>query len=222
MASISNRVFADPLAEFDGVAARYSPVLFRIALKRLRNVEDAEDAVQDALLSAYKHIGQFEGRSQLSSWLTRIVINTAGMKLRSRWRQDAAVSLDQAAEEGGEPLASELVCARPNPETRCAQTEAKQRLHQALTHISPKLRVAFEMREIAGFSTKETAQVMGITTSSLKSRVKRARAAVSLYIAKANKMHSADESTMPKVRRAANSRDTQVSFPTRTAPARVN
>ena len=77
-----NQMSAGRRGDFDGVASRYSPVLFRVALRGLRNVEDAEDAVQDALLSAYKHIGQFEGRSQFSPWLTRIVINTAGMKLR--------------------------------------------------------------------------------------------------------------------------------------------
>jgi RNA polymerase sigma-70 factor, ECF subfamily len=66
LGSTQNEVFADQV-DLGGVASRYSPMLFRIALRRLRNVEDAEDAVQDALLSAYKHIGQFEGRSQLSS-----------------------------------------------------------------------------------------------------------------------------------------------------------
>jgi RNA polymerase sigma factor (sigma-70 family) len=92
-----NEVFANDQMDFGGVASRYFPMLFRIALRRLRNVEDAEDAVQDALLSAYKHIGSFEGRAQLSTWLTRIVINVAGMKLRSRPRQEI-VSLDQARE----------------------------------------------------------------------------------------------------------------------------
>ena len=62
MSSTPNEVFATHQIDFGGVASRYSPMLFRIALRRLRNVEDAEDAVQDALLSAYRHIDQFEGR----------------------------------------------------------------------------------------------------------------------------------------------------------------
>src|SRR5216684_5327910 len=82
MTAVANQVFAEHLNNFEGVISSYSPVLFRVALRRLRNVEDAEDAVQDALLSAYKHIGQFEGRARLSTWLTSIVTNTARMKLR--------------------------------------------------------------------------------------------------------------------------------------------
>ena len=75
MSSTQKEVFADRQIELGQVASHYSATLFRIALRRLRNVEDAEDVVQDALLSACKHIGQFEGRSELSTWLTRIVIN---------------------------------------------------------------------------------------------------------------------------------------------------
>src|ERR1700676_1405982 len=103
----TNPVFAEHLNDFEGVISSYSPVLFRVALRRLRNVEDAEDAVQDALLLAHKHIGQFEGRSQLSTWLTRIVMNTAGMKLRRRSRRET-LSLDDTEEEEISRLANAL------------------------------------------------------------------------------------------------------------------
>jgi RNA polymerase sigma-70 factor, ECF subfamily len=205
MASAPNQMFSDPLVDFEGVASRYSPVLFRVALKRLRNVEDAEDAVQDALLSAYKHIDQFEGRSQLSSWLTKIVTNAAGMKLRSRGRQEGVVSLDQSAEEGGTALANELVCRGPNPETICLQTEMEEMLHGALDHMSPKLRSAFEMREMSELSTKETADALGITTSSLKSRVKRARAAVASYFVQGSRRRPAVRLKEPVVDRTTDS-----------------
>src|SRR5258708_23015731 len=82
VSATTNQVFTSCQNDFEGAISRFSPMLFRVALRRLRNVEDAEDAVQDALLSAHKHIGQFEGRSQLSTWLTSIVSNAAGMKLR--------------------------------------------------------------------------------------------------------------------------------------------
>src|SRR5438309_9672243 len=107
MNSAADEIFSEHHREFESVAARYSPVLFRVALRRLRNVEDAEDAVQDALLSAYKHIGQFEGRSQLSTWLTSIVTNVAGMKLRKHSRHET-VSLDQNQENDGATLANAL------------------------------------------------------------------------------------------------------------------
>ena len=195
MSSIQNEVFADHRIDLDGVASRCSPMLFRVALRRLRNVEDAEDAVQDALLSAYTHIGQFEGRSQLSSWLTRIVINAAMMKLRSRPRKEV-VSLDQAPGDGQTTLADELVDARPNPETICAQTEMEEIVRAALARVSPKLRVAFQLHDMAGLSTRETADTLRITITALKSRLKRARTALGLYLDRTNCGRPAEESTI--------------------------
>jgi RNA polymerase sigma-70 factor, ECF subfamily len=177
----TNPVFTEHLNDFEGVISSYSPVLFRVALRRLRNVEDAEDAVQDALLSAYKHIGQFEGRSQLSTWLTSIVTNTAGMKLRQHLRHET-VSLDQSQENDGGTFANKLKDARPNPETICAQTEMDQTLRQALAQLSPKLRDAIQMRDLDGFSTREAAKALGISTNALKSRVTRGRATLSLLL----------------------------------------
>lgn len=201
MSSTPNEALANHPVDFGGVASRYSPMLFRIALRRLRNVEDAEDAVQDALVSAYKHIGSFEGRAQLSTWLTKIVINVAGMKLRSRPRQEI-VSLDETRGEGETTLANELVDPRPNPESICAQAEMEATLRTALAQVSSKLRIAFQLREIAGFSTREAAQALGITTNTLKSRVPRARAAIGLHLRKVEAVKLADESQhSPKLRK---------------------
>jgi RNA polymerase sigma-70 factor, ECF subfamily len=205
MNSIADEVFSGRPGEFESVAARYSPVLFGVALRRLRNVEDAEDAVQDALLSAYKHFGQFEGRSQLSSWLTRIVINAAGMKLRGRCRREI-VSLDQTAGDSGAALADELADAGPTPERVCEQMEMEEMLHRALARISPKLRAAFQMREIAGLSASEAADALKITKNTLKSRISRARAAVSEHlVGKVGAMHTqrANRSGRPRIERPA-------------------
>jgi RNA polymerase sigma-70 factor (ECF subfamily) len=189
----TNNTLPHYAGDFEGDVSRYSPVLFRIALKRLRNVEDAEDAVQDALLSAHKYMGQFQGRSQFSTWLTRIVINTALMKLRSRSRREL-VSLDHSAENGNANFAEEIVDARPNPEVICAQSEMEERIHCALRSIAPKLRIAFQMRELAGMSTKETANALGISVNTLKSRMVRARAALSLRLGGASARRPANES----------------------------
>jgi RNA polymerase sigma-70 factor (ECF subfamily) len=183
MNSAIDEIFSEQHGEFERVAVRYSPALFGVALRRLRNVEDAEDAVQDALLSAYKHFGQFEGRSQLSSWLTRIVINAAGMKLRGRCRREV-ISVDQIGEDGAAALVNELADAGPTPERICEQTERQEMLRKALAQISPKLRAAFRMREIAGLSTREAANVLRIKKNTLKSRIGRARAAVGLHFEK--------------------------------------
>lgn len=181
MSAASNQIFDDYLYDFEGTISRYSPVFFRVALRRLRNVEDAEDAVQDALLSAYKHIGQFEGRSRLSTWLTSIVTNTAGMKLRQHLRYET-VSLDQNQENDGATFANKLKDARPNPETLYAQTEMNETLRQALAQLTPKLRDAIQIRSLDGFSTRDAANALGISTTALKSRLSRARATLSLYL----------------------------------------
>src|SRR5215475_9651810 len=82
-ASTPNR---DHLEEFTSVVTRCRPVLYRIAFRRLGNIADAEDAVQDALLSAYRHLDQFKGEAKFSTWLTSIVINSAGSKRRRHLR----------------------------------------------------------------------------------------------------------------------------------------
>src|ERR1700680_312146 len=120
MSVTTSEIFAEHLHDLEGGVSSYSPVLFRVAFRRLRNVQDAEDAVQDALLSACKHISQFEGRSQLSTWLTSIVTNAAGMKMRQTSRVET-VSLDQnqSQENEGATFANKLKDVRPNPETIC-------------------------------------------------------------------------------------------------------
>jgi RNA polymerase sigma-70 factor (ECF subfamily) len=200
MNSATDEIFSEHHGEFESVAARYSRVLFGVALRRLRNVEDAEDAVQDALLSAYKHFDQFEGRSQLSSWLTRIVINAAGMKLRGRCRREV-ISLDQTAEDGAAALVNELADAGPTPERICEQTERQEMLRKALAQISPKLRTAFQMREIAGLSTKEAADALRITKNTLKSRISRARLAVGWHFEKVRGTHTlrTNRSCQPRI-----------------------
>jgi len=182
MSVATNPIFAGHLHDLEGVISNYSPVLLRVAMRRLRNVEDAEDAVQDALLSACKHIGQFEGRSQLSTWLTSIVSNAAGMKLRHISRVET-VSLDQSQsyENDGATFANKLKDARPNPETICAKKEMDETLRRALAQLSPKLRDAIQMY-MDGTSTRESAKVLGISTHAVKSRVRRGRAMLNLLL----------------------------------------
>lgn len=182
MSATTNPVFADYHSDFEGVISRYSPVLFRVALRRLRNIEDAEDAVQDALLSAHKHIRQFEGRSKLSTWLTTIVTNVSLMKLRRRSQRET-LSLDRDHEIDGTVLASEIIKdARPNPETICAQAEMDETLRRALLRLSPTQRSAIQLCELDGLSTREAADALGISKNTLKSRISRARATLRLLL----------------------------------------
>ena len=201
MSVTTNHVLAERLNDLEGVISRYSPVLFRVARRRLRNIEDAEDAVQDALLSACKHIGQFEGRSQLSTWLTSIVTNTARMKLRQHSAHEM-LSLDQKQETDGASFANKLKDIKPNPETICAQNEMDKTLRQALAQLSPKLRQAIQMRDLDGYSTREAAEALGISTNSLKARVTRGRANLSLLVSEFIRTRKAEEASRPALLQA--------------------
>jgi RNA polymerase sigma-70 factor, ECF subfamily len=165
----------------ESLLSRYSSVLYRMALRQLHNPEDAEDAVQDALLSALKHISQFEGRSQISSWLTGIVINSARMLLRRRSREKN-ISLEQTQEEQNLIFADQFVDTRPSPEEICEQAELREILNELLKQLSPLRRGAFQLCEIDALSTSEAAQVLGVTQTAVKSRLFQARTKLSVLL----------------------------------------
>src|SRR5690242_18061983 len=118
---------------------RYQRPLFQTALRVLGNTEDAEDALQDGLLSAYRNLKRFEGRSQFSTWLTRIVINAALMRRRSA-KARPAVSLDEAPREDELPATERFSDNRPNPEQVFAGTELREMIGANLEELSPLLR----------------------------------------------------------------------------------
>jgi RNA polymerase sigma-70 factor, ECF subfamily len=153
---------------------RYHRPLFQTALRVLGNTEDAEDALQDGLLSAYRNLKRFEGRSQFSTWLTRIVINAALMRRRSA-KARPAVSLDEAPREEELPASERFADDGPNPEQVFASTEIREMISENLDELSPLLRTAFVLREVQGFSTGEAAKKLGVTENTLKARLWRAR-----------------------------------------------
>src|SRR5262249_29378446 len=122
--------------------------LYRKAFRYLGNAADAEDAVQDALLSACKHIGQFRGQAQMSTWLTAIVVNSARMQLRRRQRQHNVPLEGSRTEEGEYTLADRLSDWRPSPEEACRRTELAERVVHLTSRLSPPLRNAFRMCEL--------------------------------------------------------------------------
>jgi RNA polymerase sigma-70 factor (ECF subfamily) len=153
---------------------RYQRQLFQTALRVLGNAEDAEDALQDGLLSAYRNLRRFEGRSQFSTWLTRIVINAALMRRRSA-KARPAVSLDETPREEELPASERFADDGPNPEQVFAGTELREMISENLEELSPLLRTAFLLREVEGYSTGEAAKKLGVTENTLKARLWRAR-----------------------------------------------
>ena len=167
-------VFGERVQELDNVVSRCLPMFYKRALRFLGNATDAEDAVQDALLSAYKHLGQFRGQAQLSTWLTTIVINAARMQLRRR--RGSYLSLDEEQGEDGLTFSERLADSKPSPEEVCSTAEARDRLVEGAKHLSPRLRKAFQLRDIDGLTTKEAALVLGVPQGTVKAQLGRARA----------------------------------------------
>jgi RNA polymerase sigma-70 factor, ECF subfamily len=153
---------------------RYQRPLFQTALRVLGNAEEAEDALQDGFLSAFRNLKRFEGRSQFSTWLTRIVINAALMRRRSA-KARPAVSLDETPREDELPATERYADDGPTPEQVFASTEIREMIDSNLNELSPLLRTAFVLREMEGYSTGEAAKKLGVTENTLKARLWRAR-----------------------------------------------
>jgi RNA polymerase sigma-70 factor (ECF subfamily) len=149
--------------------------LYSRAYRLLGNAADAEDAVQEGLLAAYTHLNQFRGQSQISTWLTTIVLNCARLRLRRRPRQ-VHVSLDEFTGELQPVSVSEgLADHRPNPEDECRESELSARLTRLHSQLSPTLRRTFQLRDVDGLSIRETAQILGVPTGTVKAQSARAR-----------------------------------------------
>jgi RNA polymerase sigma-70 factor, ECF subfamily len=149
--------------------------LYRTAFRVLRSHEEAEDAVQDGLLSAMKNLKSFQGRSQFSTWLTRVVMNAALMRLRTL-RTRPVASIDQELpDQAGLPLAAQIPDPHADPEEMCAREERMKILQQSLKHLPTSYRAVVWLRDIEGMTTLEAAAALCVSEGTLKSRLHRAR-----------------------------------------------
>jgi RNA polymerase sigma-70 factor (ECF subfamily) len=161
--------------ELENAVSRYLPVLYRMAHRYVGDPHDAEDAVQDALLSAYKHLDQFKGAARMTTWLTRIVTNSALTKLRRRPRRPHFSLDERLADEEGYFLSDTLADSRASPETECIRSEMHRNLMQSVMGLSPLLREAVQLHDLGGLRTKEVADILGVPDGTVKARVSRAR-----------------------------------------------
>src|SRR4029077_21255596 len=146
-----------------------SPMFYKRALRFLGNASDAEDAVQDALLSAYRHLGQFRGQAQLSTWLMTIGHNLSTDTPRRR--HNGYFSLDQEQGEEGLTFSERLPDSKPSPEEICSTVEARNRLVEGVQRLSPKLRRALQLRDIYGLTTKEAALPLAVPEGTVKTKL---------------------------------------------------
>jgi len=162
------------VSAFGELVKRYDRNVFRIALHITQNREDAEDVVQDAFLKAYENLEQFQGQSKFYTWLVRIAVNEALMKLRRR-RPERMVSLDQEVQTEEDSMPREVADWSPNPEQLYNQSELRDILGKTIQGLPPSFRTVFVLRDVEGLSTEETAQALELSVPAVKSRLLRAR-----------------------------------------------
>ncbi len=159
---------------FSELTSRYARNIFRLASHITQNQEDAEDVLQETFLNAYEHLNDFQGNSKFYTWLVRIAVNQALMKLRKR-KSDRTVSLDQGFDTGEETVAREIAAWDENPEQRYSREEVRGILDQAIEGLPEIFRTVFVLRDIEELSTEETAGALGLSIPAVKSRLLRAR-----------------------------------------------
>ena len=161
------RVRAGDTHLFEVLMRRYNQRLYRAVRAILQNDADAEDAVQQAYLNAYRHLGQFEGRARFSTWLTRIAVYEA-LSRRRRARDQPLGSTDDEQIE-------RAVSAAPDPERQTYTEELGALLESALATLPYGYRSVFMLREVDGLNTAETAQQLRVSEGTVKTRLHRAR-----------------------------------------------
>jgi RNA polymerase sigma-70 factor (ECF subfamily) len=159
---------------FGELVRRYESKIFRLAQHITQNREDAEDVLQETFLKAYEHLDQFQGNSKFYTWVVRIAVNQALMKLRRR-KTDKSVSLDETIDTGEDTIVREIAAWDEDPEQRFSREEIGQILDSAIQSLEPPYRSVFVLRDIEGLSTEETADALDLTVPAVKSRLLRAR-----------------------------------------------
>ena len=158
---------------FEDLVSRYEAKIFRLTRNITGNHEDAEDAMQDAFLKAYSHLRDFHGDSRFYTWLVRIAANESLMRLRKR--RPNQFSLDEPVEGETDLMPRELEDWRPSPEQGYAEAEMQGILAEIIEKLDPEFRIVLVLRDLEELSTQETADVLGISVPSVKSRLLRSR-----------------------------------------------
>ena len=158
---------------FEILVSRYERRIFRLAKNVTQNDADAEEVTQEVFLKAFLHLEGFKGNSRFYTWLVRIAINQAVMKLRKR--RPNHFSLDEPIEAEEDSRPREIKDWGPTPEEQYSRNELAEILARVIAELHPTLRIVFQLRDVEKISTEETAQLLGISIPAVKSRLLRAR-----------------------------------------------
>ena len=160
-------------APFEEIYAQFYDRVHKLALRITRNRQDAEDVVQECFLRVFVHLGTFCGRSKLSTWISRIAINAALMKIRKR--KPGELSLDEVTERRREGGLAEIAETHPAPDRQLLQRERQRILAEGLAQLSPSLSALVDLHYFWELPARECAQILGISLPSAKCRILRAR-----------------------------------------------
>lgn len=158
---------------FEELLSRYSSKVFSLASRLTRNTEDAEEVLQDVFVTVHRKIAGFEGKSSFSSWLYRVTVNAAFMKLRKR-KQDLSVSLEDIVQQ------SQTVAALKSPESAFVDSQSirnqmLEALEVAIRKLPDDYRPVFILRDVDGLTSREVSKILDLTVPAVKSRLHRSR-----------------------------------------------
>lgn len=173
---LAARIAARDNAAFEALMRRYNTRLFRAARAILKDDAEAEDAVQDAYLDAYRHIGDYRGGAQLGTWLVRIAVNHALMRLRRRRRERNVVPFRAGADAAGTAAPEPEDKGAEPPSTTTFRAEVRRLLERRVDELPVTFRTVFVLREVEEMSVEETAEALGIPPATVRTRLFRARA----------------------------------------------
>lgn len=174
------RAQAGQTEAFDVLAERYADKVHRLTYRVLRNEEDAQDALQDAFLSAYRNLTRFEGKSTFSTWLYRVAMNAALM--RRRKRREGMVSIEEPRDREESQVTLQLADWGRGPIEETLNDELRDALSAAVESLPEELAQVFLLREVEGMSNADAAEILELSVPAVKSRLHRARVALRDYL----------------------------------------
>ena len=162
------------LEAFQEIVSRYETKAFNLAMGFTRNMEDAEEVLQDVFVTVYRKINGFQGKSAFSSWLYRITVNAAFMKLRKR-KQNQTVSIEDLTPGTESHWADKLEAVAPGSDTQAMNKQLKEVVYSAIQRLPEEYRVVFMLRDVDGLSNKEVGEILDLSIPAVKSRLHRSR-----------------------------------------------
>ncbi|MDX2021559.1 MAG: sigma-70 family RNA polymerase sigma factor [Deltaproteobacteria bacterium] len=181
--ALVERAKAGDFAAFEQLVSGHQERVYRLALRMMGTESDAQEVVQDALLSAWRNLKKFEGKAQFGSWLYRIAANAALMMLRTR-RRHPQVSMEEVTALGADETGVDGFGAgagddwSKRPDDQLQSTELRAAIQAAVDALPESSRQVFMVRDVDGLSTEETAETLGLSVPAVKTRLHRARLAL--------------------------------------------